>query len=154
MNKFRKGFTLVELLVVIAIIGILASVVLVSLNSARGKARDARRIADLHQVVLALENSYDASQAYPTQDTGNVIPAVLVTGGQLTVVPTDPTNSGSYIYTYNSSGCTVANQSFTLKAVLENNNTAVNSDVDGTQCTLACGTGGTAGNEKEYCIKP
>ena len=64
MNK-QKGFTLIELLVVIAIIGLLASIVLVSLNTARAKARDAKRIAGLKQIQLALEMYYDDYGHYP-----------------------------------------------------------------------------------------
>lgn len=51
---FKKGFTLIELLVVIAIIGLLSSVVFASLNSARVKARDARRLADVKEMTKVL----------------------------------------------------------------------------------------------------
>ncbi len=55
MTSFHKrGFTLIELLVVIAIIGLLASVVLASLNTARQKGRDARRLSDLKEIANAV----------------------------------------------------------------------------------------------------
>jgi type II secretory pathway pseudopilin PulG len=56
---------LIELLVVIAIIGLLASVVLASLNSARVKARDAKRASEVKQLKLALEFYYDTNSQYP-----------------------------------------------------------------------------------------
>lgn len=69
----QKGFTLVELLVVISIIGVLSSVVLVSLNSARAKARDTRRITDLKQMQTALEIYYDKNGQYPLPAGGSLV---------------------------------------------------------------------------------
>jgi len=65
MNN-KHGFTLIELLVVITIIGLLATIVLVSLNSARAKARDAKRKGDLHQIELALTMYFDTYGSYPS----------------------------------------------------------------------------------------
>ncbi len=70
MKKNYRGFTLIELLVVIAIIGILASVILASLNSARSRARDAKRISDMQQIETALELYYNNHGDYPPSSPG------------------------------------------------------------------------------------
>ena len=62
--KKNKGFTLIELLVVIAIIGLLSTIVLVSLNSARNRAKDVRIKADLAQIRSVAELNADANGTY------------------------------------------------------------------------------------------
>lgn len=98
-NKKTSGFTLIELLVVISIIGVLASVVLASLNSARIKARDVRRIADLNQIQLALNLYYDANNAYPSvaawvTSVGGALWLPGISPVYIATVPVDPLNIG------------------------------------------------------------
>jgi len=63
--KNKSGFTLIELLVVISIIGLLSSVVLTSLSSARKKARDAIRTSDIVQIRSALQMYIEDFGHYP-----------------------------------------------------------------------------------------
>ncbi|MEZ4211246.1 MAG: prepilin-type N-terminal cleavage/methylation domain-containing protein [Candidatus Paceibacterota bacterium] len=60
-NILQRGFTLIELLVVVAIIGILSSIVLVSLNSARAKGRDASAKGSVSSIRAAAEIYYDTN---------------------------------------------------------------------------------------------
>lgn len=128
-RSHNQGFTLIELLVVIAIIGLLSSIILASLNSARVKGRDARRVADLRQLQTALGFYYDKFGKYPgenwgcdssigaqaggcpissPQPTWNTSSDLqsLVSGGFIPSLPIDPINNTSYYYYYepNNSG--------------------------------------------------
>ena len=133
MNKTKKGFTLIELLVVIAIIGILSSIVIASLNNARKKSRDARRVADIKQVQLALEMYFDSNRAYP------LTLGALVTGGHIASEPKDPIGTTSYSYAYSPA----ANPTFYhLGASLEEStNLSLSTDKDCNSGGITCPAG-------------
>ena len=107
MKNLKRGFTLIELLVVIAIIGILSSVVLASLNSARAKSRDAKRLSDIKSLQLALELYFDYYKTYPTGGYTNTASGSikdLVDEDFISVLPSDPLPSDWGGYKYCSSG--------------------------------------------------
>jgi prepilin-type N-terminal cleavage/methylation domain-containing protein len=112
----QKGFTLIELLVVIAIIGLLSTLAVVSLNNARLKSRDARRVSDIKQIQTALELYYNDVNAYPATgaaDSGDAIVNGSVT--YMAAVPTNPSPGGAaYAYAQ-----TVSGASYTLGYTLE-----------------------------------
>ena len=136
-----KGFTLIELLVVIAIIGILATIVLASLNGARRKARDTRRAADIKQIQLALELYFDGdgNGQYPIS-SGAACSAPAAYFGlsstlvpkYISVLPTDPVLTGaSACYKYRSVTNNAIHIGYHLAAILEDPSTPVlNGDAD------------------------
>lgn len=115
-TKKHRGFTLIELLVVIAIIGILSSIVLVSMGGARKSARNATRKADMRQVITAQEMYYGESDAYFT-DAGATWPAAI--GTFMPKTPTDP-GTGTYVWINNTSD----DQKFCAYSTLETSPTS------------------------------
>ena len=126
MNK--KGFTLIELLVVIAIIGLLSTLAIVALGSAREKARDSKRLSDAKQIQTALEMFYGEQSAYPTStaitlgegDYGCLDSTGFHARGGCTdalmgLVPADPSTG---IYSYESSDGTTYSISVTLEGTV------------------------------------
>lgn len=141
----QKGFTLIELLVVIAIIGILSSVVLASLNSARKKGRDARRVSDLKQLQTALELYFNDNENYPivataaqVADGTNGLVAKGLSSTYISTIPNDPLGGTTYYwYISNASG-----SYYCLGATLEGTVSATstcNGTIDPTNSTYKVG---------------
>ena len=97
MHKGARGFTLIELLVVIAIIGLLMTIIMVSLGSAKAKSRDARRQADIKNIQLALAVYYNENGMYPKNiySTSGVAPSNGLAPNYLPTVPKDPNGSAT-----------------------------------------------------------
>ena len=142
-NKKEKGFTLLELLVVIGIIGLLASILVINLTSARRRARDTKRVADIRNIQTATEDYYGKNGKYPT------IISDLVSGTQIAIWPLDPlaptgtscsANSDScYWYAYYTPSGALGPQSYHFGASLEDaGSMLLNQDRD---CNSTTGSG-------------
>lgn len=148
MKMNNKGFTLVELLVVIAIIGLLSTLAVVALGTARLKSRDVKRLADLKQIQTALElyftdhNAYPVAAAAVTLGTGNY--ACLDNNGfeaancangtvYMGIVPKDP-STNNYTYVAAAPGTT-----YTMTATLEGTSNGFSGNVRATPSGLSQG---------------
>jgi prepilin-type N-terminal cleavage/methylation domain-containing protein len=135
MKSNNKGFTLIELLVVVAIIGILSSIVLASLNTARNKGQDASAKGSLSSARASAELYFD--------EYGDYGDSVSVTFVPDTLVPGDTLDSANDICGYNS---------ITSLAVAAASQ--VDSDVD---CDTTIAPAGytmwtTMNDDREYCV--
>src|SRR3989338_1593038 len=139
--SIRRGFTLIELLVVVAIIGLLSSIVLTSLNGARVKARDAKRMEDLRQIRIAIELFYDDNNYYPSagcwdcnnyrySNTGSWDSLAADLAPYIKSLPEDPVNTSGcgpwqtncFTYSYGNVGRTTYSPQYDLTTQLEDQN--------------------------------
>lgn len=140
-RNLKNGFTLIELLVVIAIIGILVTAGLASFSTAREQARDARRVEDMHNIQTSLEQYFAENGLYPNPRNA------AFSGG---TEPTDPLNSGTYVYNWSFYGPEMVGtpeQAYCICAPTESK--PGNADTPtGTTCDWNTGGTGT-----HYCVQ-
>ena len=146
----KKAFTLIELLVVIAIIGVLTSIVLAQFSTVRARARDAKRVSDISQIQLAIQQYFDRCNQYPSS-TGVGLNATINIASNvgcpfdpngirvslasfLNQLPTPPSevvdNSNPYSYRYVVHNTGGINDDYYLAARLEQRNKALDDDID------------------------
>lgn len=170
------GFTLIELLVVISIISLLSSIVFTTVNSARVKTRDARRLADVRQLVTVLQFYYDDNGSFPStagcrdgycclghgdagtcwfrgQFNGSTALDNALSPRYISKIPDDPLNRIGYFgdsYMYNSSITTSAGTGPILHWSIEKAS-ATSQDCAGGDIG---NWGGNAIGENYYCMLP
>lgn len=162
MKRTKKGFTLIELLVVIAIIGVLSSLVLASLNSARLKGRDTRRISDIDQIQKALELYYHDHNDYPHRSSaaswssGSGLPNTNWNNLGIDLapyiqLPLPPNNGSTDIYYYDAnSGDLYQTYGFMVRFESPSNYSKVNNDggyYNGNDCCWF-----EVGQQPSYCM--
>ncbi len=159
MRNNKKGFTLVELLVVIVIIGLLATMAMLALNSARMKGRDAKRVSDIKQIQTALELYFNGQNAYAPAASGIVLGSASYNhlcddatgfaascGSGVTtlmaLVPADPdpgnSSSGCGDYTYTAAASSAT--SYSIVFCLEDDVGDLSDKCTATQSGITCST--------------
>jgi prepilin-type N-terminal cleavage/methylation domain-containing protein len=138
--NLKKGFTLIELLVVVAIIGILASVVLASLNTARSKGSDAAIKSNLDNMRAQAALYYDGTVGNQTYGTAG---STCTAAGSMYV---DPTIAAAITQVSAQSGavsCANTTTTYVMAAVLKST---------GTGATKSDGSAAQAGGYGIYCV--
>ena len=146
-RNYLTGFTIIELLVVVGIIGIVTGIIMSSISSAKAKGRDAKRIADVSVIQLALERYYDINRNYPTS---------LSSLADSSVPTKDPSGNN---YSYVALECSVSiPYSYHLGTTLELGNSILNDDMDqdfnSTSASSCGGTGFNGLDSKSYDVRP
>ncbi|MCX6806525.1 MAG: prepilin-type N-terminal cleavage/methylation domain-containing protein [Candidatus Berkelbacteria bacterium] len=102
MSKKIKGFTIIELLTVIFIIGILATIIIVKVSSARSSARYAKMLADFKTIANAADMYASKEGLYAPDVLRNIAPAFVPT-----YIPTWPTSPcPNTVYDWEDWSCT------------------------------------------------
>lgn len=121
MTARYPAFTLIELLVVVTIMIVLMSIGIASFSSAGKSARDAKRKSDMETVrqAMVVYKTQSATGDYPTGNYTTATATLVNASGAVHYLsppaPTDPKNTGSYVY----SGTVATTSTFCFCATLE-----------------------------------
>ncbi len=145
----RRGFTLIELLVVIAIIGLLSTIIAAPITQARKKGRDGKKVADIRQMVNALQQYADDNNSQYPYSIEDMKPKYLSNtppNAQPTALAKD-----KYMYVvYGDTGIIISGVTTTVGFHLGSKMEAVSLSLkDDRDCM---GVGDTVSSDNAYCV--